>query len=123
MHLSLFAALSTVPALAAAYPAATVPYPAQPNQEQLAQISINAGGSLSDAPPPPASAASPDGITNFQLIAFNELFEVAFFTELIANVTNEVHGYRVEDCEWSKHSSMTKQALLNILKRVQSVSS
>ena len=31
-----------------------------------------------------------------ELIAYNELFEVAFFTELIFNITNQVDGYRID---------------------------
>ncbi|KAF1954796.1 late sexual development protein [Byssothecium circinans] len=33
------------------------------------------------------------GVTNLQLIALNELFEVAFFSELVYNVTNKLPGY------------------------------
>lgn len=42
--------------------------------------------------PPPANI-SKAGITNLQLIAFNELFEVAFFKQLLSNITNEVEGF------------------------------
>jgi hypothetical protein len=33
------------------------------------------------------------------VIAFNELFEVAYFTDLIANITNNHTGYRIEGQE------------------------
>jgi hypothetical protein len=34
-------------------------------------------------------------VTVFELIAFNELFEVAFFTSLINNITHDVSGFEV----------------------------
>lgn len=66
-----------------------------PDAANLTIIEKTAGGTLSDAPPPPNPGA--DGITNLQLIAFNELFEVAFFTDLLSNITNHVEGYGAED--------------------------
>lgn len=68
-----------------------------PNPDPGAEnvIEVLAGGTLSDAPPPPFPGQ--DGITNLQLIAFNELFEVAFFTELLLNITNNVPGYQEGD--------------------------
>lgn len=38
-----------------------------------------------------------DDLTSIQLIAFNELFEVAFFTDLLFNVTNNVAGFGFQD--------------------------
>jgi hypothetical protein len=35
----------------------------------------------------------PSGVQALQLIAANEEFEVAYFTELLANITNNVPGY------------------------------
>lgn len=61
---------------------------------QQTAIEIQAHGSLSNAPPPPTKP-QPDSLTSLRLIAFNELFEVAFFTELIANITNNVAGYEI----------------------------
>jgi hypothetical protein len=66
-----------------------------PSQSQLAQIEENAHGTLPNAPPP--SNISADGITNLKLIALNELFEVAFFNELLLNITNNVTGYEFSD--------------------------
>ncbi|KKY31301.1 putative late sexual development protein [Diaporthe ampelina] len=54
-----------------------------------------AGGQLSNAPPPPKLASS--SLTAFQLIAFNENFEVAFFSSLIENITNNVPGFKLSD--------------------------
>lgn len=47
-----------------------------PSQEQLAKIEQNARGILPNSPAPPF--ISQIGITNIKLIAFNELFEVAY---------------------------------------------
>lgn len=66
-----------------------------PNATATTAIEHLAGGTLSDAPPPPNPG--PDGITSLQLIAFNELFEVAFFTDLIANITSGCPGYQDVD--------------------------
>ena len=63
---------------------------------QLAAIETQAHGSLPNAPPP-ATAPSADSLTSLRLIAFNELFEVAFFTELLSNITNHVDGYEIQD--------------------------
>jgi hypothetical protein len=62
----------------------------------LTAIEQAAHGSLSNAPPP-ASPPSEDSLKSLRLIAFNELFEVAFFTEMLFNVTNKVSGYEYQD--------------------------
>lgn len=62
-----------------------------PSQDQILQIQKDAHGTLPNGPPPPS--LSPEGITNLKLIALNELFEVAYFTELVYNLTNKVEGY------------------------------
>jgi hypothetical protein len=62
-----------------------------PSEAQTYQIQIEAHGTLPNGPPPPQ--LSPEGITNLKLIALNELFEVAYFTELVYNLTNKVAGY------------------------------
>ena len=64
--------------------------------EQLNAINQAARGTLSNAPPP-AKAPGPETITSLKLIAFNEIFEVFYFTELLNNVTNNVEGYRFQD--------------------------
>ena len=58
---------------------------------QLNKIEQQAHGTLPNgtAPPPPKS----NSLTSLGFIAFNELFEVAFFTELISNITHNVAGY------------------------------
>ncbi|KAH9995342.1 sexual development protein [Xylariaceae sp. FL0662B] len=64
-----------------------------PNPQQLLDIERQADGLLSNLPPPPRLSQA--GIVNFQLIAFNENFEVAFFSSLIDNITNHVHPFPV----------------------------
>ncbi|RMD39211.1 hypothetical protein DV735_g5918, partial [Chaetothyriales sp. CBS 134920] len=61
----------------------------------LTTIEEAAHGTLPNGAPPPSLNA--DDATSLQLIAFNELFEVFFFTELLQNVSNNVQGYQVWD--------------------------
>ncbi|QPC71749.1 hypothetical protein HYE68_002501 [Fusarium pseudograminearum] len=66
-----------------------------PDTEQLNAISLQAGGKLPGAPLPTSLG---DGSTvAFQLIAFNELFETAYFSSLLYNVTHNVEGFKVDD--------------------------
>ena len=62
---------------------------------QLTAIEDQAHGTLPNGPPPPSITT--DTETSLELIAFNEIFEVAFFTELLANITNNVSGYEIAD--------------------------
>jgi Ferritin-like domain len=62
---------------------------------QLTAIEQQAHGTLPNGSPPPNITA--DTETSLELIAFNELFEVAFFTELLSNVTNNVTGFQFND--------------------------
>lgn len=62
-----------------------------PNPTQLAEIEKEAQGTLPNTPLPTSLKST--GITTLQLLALNEIFEVAYFTELLANVTNNVTGY------------------------------
>ncbi|KAH7389749.1 hypothetical protein BKA66DRAFT_440030 [Pyrenochaeta sp. MPI-SDFR-AT-0127] len=62
-----------------------------PGAGEVLQIQKQAHGILPNGPPPPK--LSPEGITNLKLVALNELFEVAYFTELVYNLTNKVPGY------------------------------
>ncbi len=78
---------------------------------QLAAIEIAAHGSLPDSPAPPP-ALSANSITSLRLISFNELTEVAFFTELLANITNNVAGYTFD-------SDRAKQHIITVLIAIQ----
>ncbi|OAL05086.1 hypothetical protein IQ06DRAFT_291024 [Phaeosphaeriaceae sp. SRC1lsM3a] len=62
-----------------------------PSQDQIMKIDIEAHGILPNGPPPPK--LSQEAITSLQLIALNELFEVAYFTEFAYNISNKVPGY------------------------------
>ncbi|KAG6359519.1 hypothetical protein INS49_013040 [Diaporthe citri] len=66
-----------------------------PSPEQLVTIQQKAGGQLSNALPPPKLASS--SLTAFQLIAFNENFEVAFFSSLRDNITSNAPGFQLDD--------------------------
>ncbi|KAF2402085.1 late sexual development protein [Trichodelitschia bisporula] len=66
-----------------------------PSPQQIEVIEIQAHGSLPNGAPPPT--ISNEGIINLQLIAFNELFEAAFFADLIFNITNHVPGFDIPD--------------------------
>ncbi|KAL1845581.1 hypothetical protein Plec18170_009716 [Paecilomyces lecythidis] len=72
-----------------AVPTASICPSSGPNQ--LDSIEQEAHGTLSNMTLP--ANISKDGITNLQLIAFNELFEVSFFEQLLFNLTNHVDGY------------------------------
>ncbi|KAI5241897.1 hypothetical protein E4T43_05141 [Aureobasidium subglaciale] len=67
-----------------------------PNLSPSALSSVNnaAHGTLSNATGPPP-IFSPDELTNFQLVAFNEFFEVAFFTSLLTNITCGISGFEI----------------------------
>ena len=62
-----------------------------PSPAQLAVIQKEAGGTLPNGPLPTSLKSA--GVTTLQLLALNELFEVAYFSELLSNVTNGVPGY------------------------------
>ncbi|KAJ9488289.1 hypothetical protein VN97_g5028 [Penicillium thymicola] len=68
-----------------------------PSPSELETIELDSHGTLPNGPPPPG--ISEGGIVNLKLIAFNELFEVAFFHQLITNITDKVSGYRFTDEE------------------------
>lgn len=65
-----------------------------PDDEQTRLLEQKAFGKLPGAIPPlGANAAS---ITTFQLIAFNEIWESAYFDSLLHNITDEVEGYQTD---------------------------
>jgi len=65
------------------------------NPTALAAVEKTAGGSLPNTPL--ASYPGPNGIAALQLIAFNEIFEVAYFSSLLNNVTTGAAGYIIEE--------------------------
>ncbi|UZJ54075.1 hypothetical protein CBS101457_003395 [Exobasidium rhododendri] len=62
-----------------------------PSASALKQISLEAGGTLPNTALPTTLKA--DAIQSLQVIATNEIFETAFFSSLLDNVTNSVQGY------------------------------
>ncbi len=63
--------------------------------QALTDIETQAHGTLPNGPPP--ASIQPDDLTSLRLIAFNEIFETFYFTELLQNVTNNVPGYGFQD--------------------------
>lgn len=63
----------------------------KPNEQQTLAIANEAGGKLPGGSLP--SGLGPTSITTLQLIAFNELFEVAYFSSLLNNLTSGACGY------------------------------
>jgi len=62
-----------------------------PSPAQLKQIEVQAQGTLPNGAFP--TKIADQSATVWQLIAANEIFEVAYFTSLISNITNKVPGY------------------------------
>ncbi|KAI1637825.1 hypothetical protein F4809DRAFT_640115 [Biscogniauxia mediterranea] len=79
-----------------------------PDAQQLLEIETEADGLLSDLPPPPTLSEA--GIANFQLIAFNENFEVAFFSSLIENITNSVPGFDTPWNNWDRDATPSSRS-------------
>ncbi|KAK8149473.1 vesicle coat component [Beauveria asiatica] len=68
-----------------------------PNKDQQVTLAKQAGGKLPNVALP--KKLGPGSTTAFQLIAFNELFETAYFDSLLQNITNGVQGYEADDKE------------------------
>ncbi|KAK5938113.1 hypothetical protein PMZ80_009702 [Knufia obscura] len=64
------------------------------SDDAIKVVNVLAHGTEPNGPPP---TLQEDDLTSFQLIAFNEIFEVAFFTDLLFNVTTDVDGFTIED--------------------------
>ena len=64
-----------------------------PSNDSLKQIQVTAGGTLGNGPAP--TGLNAETVNSFGLIAFNEIFEVAFFSELVSNITQGVQGYQL----------------------------
>jgi len=111
MHFSLLAFASVVATLTSAAPFSFPLTNGFPNLNLTAIHAVEklAGGTL---PPSGAlpSALKPAGVQALQLIAANELFEVAYFTELLRNITNKVTGYEVND----QHIIDSLTAIVNV---------
>jgi hypothetical protein len=91
---TLFASALCVPVQYSAPPSDGFP---NPSTAQLATIEQLAQGTLPNGGPPPPGSVNAEGIKNFQLINFNENFEVAFFKSLVYNITENVSGFQIAD--------------------------
>ena len=118
MHFTMV--LSAAAALAGLSVAAPMPFSIptddgfpNPSPAQLKVIQQIADGTLSNAPPP--AKLNDSSIVNFQLIAHNENFEVAFFSSLLYNITNNVPGFELPNPK-------KKEELIDIVETVLAVS-
>lgn len=84
-----------------------------PSESALQDLFVTAGGNFTNHPP--AVKFDEDSLTSWKLQAFNEFLEVAFFTQLIANITGKVSGYELDESNYDK--------ILNTLTRIQAVRS
>ena len=62
-----------------------------PSPQAIELIQKNAGGTLPNGALPTKLSAT--DILDFKVVAGQEIFEVAFFTSLLNNITNGVPGY------------------------------
>ena len=83
-----------------------------PGDAALEELYTTAGGNFTNMPLAPKFDS--DSLTSWKLQAFNEFMEVAFFTQLIANITDGVPGYELDP--------ESKDYILNTLKTIQAVS-
>jgi hypothetical protein len=84
------------------------------NDQQILDIEQRAHGSLSNSTPP--AAVDPDTIISLQVIAAQEQFEVAFFQQLLTNITNNEPGFMIRN-------SNARTLGLNALTAIVAVSS
>lgn len=80
-----------------------------PNDSQEKQIALQALGKLPGSPLP--KSLGPGSTTAFQLIAFNELFETAFFSSLLHNITQGLRGYEVPSNERGESEQIVRTIL------------
>jgi hypothetical protein len=78
------------------------------NTEALGAIQTAAHGSLSNITPPKFLNGGKVSLSVFQSVAFNENSEVAFFEELLFNISTNVPGYQFATTD------LRNEALLNI---------
>ncbi|CAO1615291.1 unnamed protein product [Parajaminaea phylloscopi] len=81
-----------------------------PSADAAAEIQVAAHGTLPNGPLP--NKLSEEEKTSLQLVALNELFEVAFFTSLLYNVTNTVDGFTDFQGETQDYVVKTLQSIL-----------
>jgi hypothetical protein len=111
MHFSSIVLASSAASIAAAAPFSFPLANGFPNLNKSATAEVYklAGGTLPNGALP--SSLKAGGTQALQLVAANEQFEVAYFSELLANVTNGVEGYNVED---KNYFIKTLTAIVNV---------
>ena len=82
-----------------------------PSEAALEVLFSEAGGNFTNAPLAPKF--DDDSLTSWKLQAFHVMVEVAFFTQLIANITDKVAGYEL--------TPEQEQYVLSSLKVIQAV--
>lgn len=87
-----------------------------PDPYNLDIISKKAGGYLPNVELPKIIKEA--AVPTLQILALNEFFEVAFFTELLANVTNNVPGYDAESI-----APLDRQYAIDTITTIANVSS
>jgi hypothetical protein len=65
------------------------------NTPAFQALTVQAHGSISNAPPPPSFAA--DDLRSLKVVQLQETFEVYYFTQLLLNITNNVPGFEISD--------------------------
>jgi len=96
---TLTAAVALLAGLSAAAPLERRAYSAllPTSPEDIRKVQLVARGSLPNSAPPAKLEQS--SLTAFQLIQFNEQFEVAFFSSMLENVTNGGNGWNAPNKE------------------------
>ncbi|CAG8960125.1 hypothetical protein HYFRA_00010604 [Hymenoscyphus fraxineus] len=69
----------------------------QTTPEELAKIERQAHGSLPDGPLPAVGSLAVDTVDSLRLIAFQEIFEVFYFSTLIDKIQRGAEGFKMED--------------------------
>lgn len=118
MRFSIAAVAASAASLAAAAPFSFPLADGFPNLNStaLAEVYKLAGGTLPNGALPSNLTAS--ATQTLQLIAANEIFEVAYFTELLSNVTNKVSGY--DDIDDYDYVVRTLTAVVNVSREPKS---
>nr|XP_018901895.1 PREDICTED: uncharacterized protein LOC109033648 [Bemisia tabaci] len=81
----------------------------QPGSQQEEDVFQRAHGNY---PKPNLPPLADDDVTSLQFLAFNEIFEVAYFSDFLANVTNNVTGYEIADQDLRDYVITTLQAIV-----------
>lgn len=102
-----------------AQPKGYSPYPLAdgfptPSKAQIAAIQKRAGGTLPNGPLPP-NPNSPAAALDLQVVATNEIFEVAYFTQLLKNVTDNKPGYQIPSSKTGNGKEYVEKLLKEVI--------